>query len=207
MKNTILFFALIIFCSCGTQKFSMGDTNGETISKDKQKSIRLFWGWIPIDKSHNFSYPNATGYKVTTRYNFGDFLVSALTGGIVILKTVKFEAIKSGISSQNNSVSQQNPTAKTGDIKKDFIADECGTLGLRKKYFEDKEFFSKYIHGKTKTEIIALIGEPNKEKENKLNYIIRANKCGGFKKEILNITLDENEKAISYGQTIIGSIK
>lgn len=98
MKTKFLLLSVIVtmvLCSCGTQKFYVGETKGETISTNKTKSVWLFWQIMPLSKKHLFpAYPNATGYVVVTRFNFIDFVVSGLTGGIIITKTVKYEAVK-----------------------------------------------------------------------------------------------------------------
>jgi len=77
------------------QRFSIGDTGGVEIAQDKRKTIHLFWGIVPIGRKQTFpAYADAKGYVVTTRYNGVDFLVTFLTGGIVGMKTVKYEAKK-----------------------------------------------------------------------------------------------------------------
>jgi len=98
MKRYTILYALtlcLVLSSCGTQKFSIGETSGQTISTDKRKMVHLFWGFIPIGKKQTFpAVENAKGYTITTKYNVVDFIVSYFTGGIVGMKSVKFEALK-----------------------------------------------------------------------------------------------------------------
>lgn len=98
MKRYTILFALslsLILSGCGTQKFFIGETSGQTISTDKRKMVHLFWGVIPIGKKQYFpAVENAKGYTITTKYNVVDFVVSYFTAGIVGMKTVKFEALK-----------------------------------------------------------------------------------------------------------------
>jgi hypothetical protein len=97
-KFRIMFYALslcLVLSSCGMQKFSIGDTTGQTVSQDKRKCVMLFWGLLPIGRKQTFpAVADAKGYVITTRHNAVDFIVTGITGGIVGLKTVKFEATK-----------------------------------------------------------------------------------------------------------------
>ena len=93
------FFTLVILitllCSCGTQKFSIGQTEGQTFNQDKRKCIHLFWGIVPIGRKQSFpSYADAKGYIIITRYSALDYLATLLTGGIFEMKTVKYEPKK-----------------------------------------------------------------------------------------------------------------
>ena len=100
MRNKLLILIVFVaistfFSSCGMQRFYIGKTDGKTIVTEKRKKIQLFW-LIPVGRRQHFSSytsEGATGYIITTRYNFFDFLISALTGDIVDMKTVKFKAI------------------------------------------------------------------------------------------------------------------
>jgi hypothetical protein len=77
------------------QRFSIGETQGETINQEKRKCVHLFWGLVPIGRKQSFpTYADAKGYVVTTRHNTVDFLATLLTGGLFEMKTVKFEAKK-----------------------------------------------------------------------------------------------------------------
>lgn len=96
IKN-ILYCAVLcaVLSSCGMQKFSIGETSGSTFNQDKRKCIHLFWGVIPIGRKQEFPiYAEAKGYEITTRNNALDFIVTSLTGGIFMMKTVKYEPKK-----------------------------------------------------------------------------------------------------------------
>jgi hypothetical protein len=93
------FAALLISCilltSCATQRFYVGDTQGETVSKSKAKSLWLIGGLVPINNKHTVpATAGATGYIITTRYNVVDVIISSLTAGIVITKNIKYEAVQ-----------------------------------------------------------------------------------------------------------------
>ncbi len=85
--------AMFMLSSCGTQKFYIGDTSGKETQSQKSKYIKVFW-FISIGKKQYFSAAKADGYIVTTRYNIGDLIVSGITGSMVNMKTVKFEAYR-----------------------------------------------------------------------------------------------------------------
>ena len=98
MKNTSILYILILctlICGCGMQKFSIGETSGPTINQDKRKCVHLFWGVIPIGRKQTFpASSDAKGYVIITRHNTLDYIVTGLTGGLIMMKTVKFEAKK-----------------------------------------------------------------------------------------------------------------
>jgi hypothetical protein len=94
-KLLILLVATLMLSSCATQRFYIGDTKGETFSQSKTKSIWIIGGLIPIINKHPVpNQANAKGYIITTKYNVLDVLISGLTGGIVITRNIKYEAIK-----------------------------------------------------------------------------------------------------------------
>jgi hypothetical protein len=94
-RNLLYIISLcIILSSCGMQKFTIGDTSGETIVHEKKKMVHLFI-FIPIGRKKEFPMMGeAKGYEIITRYNFWDCVVSGLTVGIVNMKTVKYKATK-----------------------------------------------------------------------------------------------------------------
>jgi hypothetical protein len=97
MKKNIVMLSmvsLLLLSSCGAQKFYIGDTSGQTISKDKRKMVHLFW-ILPIGKKQSFpAVADAKGYVIITRHTLFDYLITGITGSIVDMKTVKFEAVK-----------------------------------------------------------------------------------------------------------------
>lgn len=101
MKSLMLFGLLSMFVltslnSCMTTKTSVGaytETQGNEYTYDKGKQVWLFWGLIPLGRT-NVNTPNDGNCQVVTRYNFGDFLISGLTCGIVSTQTIKVNAKK-----------------------------------------------------------------------------------------------------------------
>ncbi len=96
MKHAIILLtSCLLFSGCAMQKFSIGDTSGQVVSQEKRKMVHLFWGIVPIGRKQVFpSVTDAKGYVIITKHNFIDFLVTDLTGGLVGMKTVKFQATK-----------------------------------------------------------------------------------------------------------------
>lgn len=97
-NNLLLTITLcLLLSSCGMQKFTIGDTSGETILQDKRKEIHLF-NSIPIKKrERNYSFPisgDAKGYEITTGRNLFDYLITVVTGGIINMRTVRFRSTK-----------------------------------------------------------------------------------------------------------------
>ncbi len=97
MKKLIFTLAIassILLPSCGMQKFTVGDTSGETIANDKRKMVHLFY-IVPIGRKQSFPViSDAKGYEVTTKHNVLDFIITGITVGLVDMKTVKFKAMK-----------------------------------------------------------------------------------------------------------------
>lgn len=74
-----------------TTKTSVGTFPAEpgieyTYAKGKQ--LWLFWGLIPLGRT-NVNTPSDGSCEIVTRFNFGDFLISALTAGIVTSYSIK----------------------------------------------------------------------------------------------------------------------
>jgi hypothetical protein len=101
MKNKIytLIFVLIITLfmpSCMTTKTNVGaykETEGNEYTYAKGKQIWLFWGLIPMGRT-SVNTPSNGNCQVVTKFNFGDVLISGLTGGIVTTYTIKVKAKK-----------------------------------------------------------------------------------------------------------------
>ncbi|MFL3662840.1 MAG: hypothetical protein ACJ04Q_02485 [Flavobacteriales bacterium] len=83
-----------LFNSCMTTKTSVGKFNeitGNEYTYSKSKQFWLFWGVIPLGRT-NTNTPDDGNCEVITRFNFGDVLISGLTGGIVTSYTIKVKA-------------------------------------------------------------------------------------------------------------------
>lgn len=98
MKTRLVTLCIIVsmlLCACSTQKFFVGDTSGTTFNQDKRKAVYLFWGIICFGRKQNFViYPEAKGYSIITRFNGIDMIVTSLTGGVILMKTIKYEPKK-----------------------------------------------------------------------------------------------------------------
>lgn len=82
--------------SCMITKTSVGqytETRGEEYTYAKGKQLWLFWGIVPLGRT-NVNTPGNGNCQVVTKYNFGDFLITGLTGGIVSSYSIKVKAKK-----------------------------------------------------------------------------------------------------------------
>jgi len=82
--------------SCMTTKTNVGaykETQGSEYTYAKGKQIWLFGGLIPIGRT-SVNTPGDGNCQVITKFNFGDFLISGLTGGILTTQTIKVKAKK-----------------------------------------------------------------------------------------------------------------
>ncbi len=80
-----------ILSSCMTTKTSVGtfkETQGSEYTYAKGKQFWLFWGLLPIGRT-NVNTPEDGNCQIITRFNFGDFLIGGLTGGIITSYSIK----------------------------------------------------------------------------------------------------------------------
>lgn len=68
-------------------------TQGDEYTYAQGKQLWLFWGIIPLGRT-NVSTPADGSCEVITKYNFGDFLIGGITGGILTSYTIKVKAKK-----------------------------------------------------------------------------------------------------------------
>jgi hypothetical protein len=71
--------------SCMTTKTSVGmykETEGNEYTYAKGKQFWLFWDAMPLGRT-NVNTPKDGNCEIVTRHNFGDVLISGLTGGII----------------------------------------------------------------------------------------------------------------------------
>ncbi len=92
----ILLILAITFQStaCMTTKTSVGvyrEIPGDTYTYAKGKQMWVFWGLIPLGRT-SVNTPSDGNCEVITRYNFGDLLISGLTGGLFMSYTIKVVA-------------------------------------------------------------------------------------------------------------------
>jgi hypothetical protein len=89
-------FCAVSFSSCLTTKTYVGnyqETTGPRYTYSKAKQMWLFWGLIPMGRTHT-STPTNGSCEVITRFTFGDVLLSGITGGIVTSYTIKVKGKK-----------------------------------------------------------------------------------------------------------------
>jgi hypothetical protein len=93
----LIFTGLLLlgtFNSCMTTKTSVGEyteTEGDVYTYADGKQFWLFWGLIPLGRT-DVNTPADGNCQVITRARFGDFLISALTGGIVTSYSIDVKA-------------------------------------------------------------------------------------------------------------------
>ena len=96
--------------SCMTTKTNVGtyrETQGEEYTYAKGKQMWLFWGLIPLGRT-SVSTPADGNCQVITRYNFGDAIISSLTGGIFTTHTIKIKA-KRPATTQKSETKEKKP--------------------------------------------------------------------------------------------------
>lgn len=90
----LLVIATLGLSSCLTTKTSVGDYRASTEASytyAKGKQLWLFWGLLPLGRT-DVETPSSGSCMVITRYNFGDVLLSGLTGGLISSYTIKVKA-------------------------------------------------------------------------------------------------------------------
>ena len=94
MKKIIAVAILLIsFSSCMMTKTPVGaylETPGKEVTFDNGKQFWLFWGIMPIGRTH-VNTPSNGNCQVTTKIRLTDFIISGLTGGIVTSTSIKVE--------------------------------------------------------------------------------------------------------------------
>jgi len=107
MKNPILAVFVTIALlfsstSCMMTKTDVGDfreVRGEIpYNYSKGRQLWLFWGLIPLGRT-KVNTPGHGNCQVVTKFNFGDVLISGLTGGILFSYSIKVR-VKKGSGDQ-----------------------------------------------------------------------------------------------------------
>lgn len=99
MKKAIIYLLALLVLgtsmqSCMTTKTPVGnfrESTGEEYMYAKGKQLWLFWGIVPIGRT-SVATPTNGSCEVITRFNFGDFLISGLTLGVVTSQSIKIKA-------------------------------------------------------------------------------------------------------------------
>ncbi|WP_238752430.1 hypothetical protein [Neolewinella maritima] len=77
-----------------TTKTDVGEfrsTQSDVYTYAKGKQVYAFWGLIPLTRT-KVNTPSHGSCQVVTRSNFGDFLITGLTGGLISTHTIKIKA-------------------------------------------------------------------------------------------------------------------
>ena len=92
LARTLGFMVLLATLgSCMTTKTTVGkfdDSRTASYTYAKGKQVWLFWGLAPMGRT-NVRTPDEGNCQVVTKQNFGDVLISGLTGGLVRTHTIK----------------------------------------------------------------------------------------------------------------------
>ena len=95
-KLTVVLIISSLLSSCMMTKTQVGEfreQEGKEYTYAKAKQIWLFWGIVPLGRT-DVSTPADGNCEVVTKRNFGDMLITFLTGGIVTTYTIKVNAKK-----------------------------------------------------------------------------------------------------------------
>lgn len=82
---------MVCLSSCMMTKTPVGtyqESQGQEYTYAQGKQIWLFWGLLPIGRTH-VNTPADGNCAVVTRLDLVDFLISGLTGGIIRTQTIK----------------------------------------------------------------------------------------------------------------------
>ncbi|MCB9298553.1 MAG: hypothetical protein H6559_36385 [Lewinellaceae bacterium] len=96
-KLALLACLALFTASCMTTK-TVGNfqaIQGEEYTYAKGKQVWLFWGLLPAGRT-NVNTPSDGDCEVVTRFNFGDFLITTITAGIVTTYSIKVRAKRKG---------------------------------------------------------------------------------------------------------------
>lgn len=94
LKLSVVAISLMTVTSCMTTRTVVGnykESQNEKYTYAKGKQTWVLWGLIPLGRT-NVNTPADGNCEITTKYNFGDVLITGLTGGIVKTYTIKVKA-------------------------------------------------------------------------------------------------------------------
>ena len=87
---TLLISVLFILSSCMTTSTTVGDfkeDSGKQYTYAKGKQFWIGFGLLPIGRT-DVQTPTDGSCEVISKFTFGDFLISGITGGIVSSRTI-----------------------------------------------------------------------------------------------------------------------
>lgn len=121
MKNGILILTIsVLISSCMTTKTNVGsfrENDGNTYIYAKGKQFWLFWGILPIGRTH-VNTPKDGNCQVITRFNLLDAIISGVTCGVITTYTIKIKAKHVDSPTSNNNISISNNQISAGQIQK-----------------------------------------------------------------------------------------
>lgn len=87
----VLLLTVLTLSSCMTTRTNVSayaQTSGREYTYAQGRQLWLFWGLIPLGQT-SVNTPGDGNCQVMTTLNFGDYLISGLTGGILTSYTIK----------------------------------------------------------------------------------------------------------------------
>jgi len=99
MKLKIILAAIVLSLSlnsCMTTKTQVGEYNSMSGLPQKYSKTKQIWileGLIPIGRT-SVNTPSDGNCEITEKFAFGDVLISGLTGGILVTRTIKVKVKK-----------------------------------------------------------------------------------------------------------------
>jgi len=96
IRTAIILAFAAFMTSCMTTKTSVGaykESSGSTYTYGKGRQLWLFWGIFPLGRV-SVNTPGDGNCQVVTSYEFVDFVISGLTGGILTSYSIKVKAKK-----------------------------------------------------------------------------------------------------------------
>lgn len=90
----MLLCAAVCLNSCMTTRISVGtfaSDTGETYQFDRGKQCYLFWGLLPLGRT-SVNTPHHGNCQIRTKFNFTDWFVTIITGGLFSMQSVRVYA-------------------------------------------------------------------------------------------------------------------
>jgi hypothetical protein len=119
-KIILLLITSVMLSSCMVTRTYVGqylDTPGRETTYAKGKQFWIFWGLLPVG-STNVNTPADGNCKIKTSYDFVDFLVTTLTGGLVSSYSIEVSTKNmrhAGTQSRHIGSSSQQGKFEIGD--------------------------------------------------------------------------------------------
>lgn len=121
----IVLCVLLLFSSCMVTRTSVGsykEQAGTAYTYSKGKQCYLFWGLVPIGVT-SLQTPTSGDCEVRTSYNFVDWLITGITGGIFSMQSIKVKA-KSGEVASAKTSDQITVDDMINNVKENVLEDD-----------------------------------------------------------------------------------